>query len=544
MGTKLSDLPEATSMGNTDILIGVIGGVTKKIQRTNLLVGATATSAINAGTYLDDGSTYSRIIKVYADAINNGSYNLMYDGVSWNETTDAYTRVGRTSGSPNYLAVQNKMRRCVVADDGTVAYYLHPTNSYLKEDGSTASVLTGADGQVMVEIPKFYYSYSYDSPTTTHTWKISELPLPGFELHPLFLQGTTELSGAYIGAYEASVYDVSATKYMGGAGIYQTVCQFIASTKTILCSGLTAPFANVVAGNVFEVTGTVSNNTTVLTVVSSTAQSIVVSESITDETSPTATSILLKIDTTATTGDKLASVDGYAPVTFKTRANYRTLGKNRGTGWTQQTFEMVTAVQLLYLTEYLSFYSQSKIGAGITGVTSGWPAYNNYFPIAKSGNSNVIGNATGNTAGSSSAATETTKYLSYRGIENFFGHIWKWVDGININTNVAYKTNAITSFADDTTTGYSVIGTLANADGWQNTLLPVKGGFLPKTVGGTASGSVKITDYYYQASGWRVVLLGGLSTSGAFAGFFSWSCYHSSAAASQHFGARLGLLKS
>ena len=526
MGTKLSALPETTSMSDSDILVGVVSGVTKKIQKSN---------------FINDGSTYSRIIKVYADAINDGSYNAMYDGISWDESTDTYTRVGRTSGSPNYLKIQNGMKRCVVTDAGEIAYYLSATNSAFKEDGTTASVLDGTDGQVMVEIPKFYYSYSYVG--TTHTWKISETQLPQFELHPLFLQGSTEMSKAFIGAYEAGIYDVSASVYAGGAGIYSNVCKFVASTKTIYCSALTAAFTNVEAGNIFEVTGTVSNNTTVLTVVSSTAQSIVVSESITDETTPTATSILLKIDTTATTGDKLTSVSGKAPVTFKTRADYRTLGKNRGTGWTQQTAEMVNAVQLLYLIEYKSFYSQSKIGAGITNVTD-WAAYNNYFPIAKTGNSNSIGNVTGNTAGSTASATEKAKYFSYRGIENFFGHIWKWVDGININSNVAYKTNTISSLADNTATGYSVIGTLANANGYQKTLLPVKGGILPKTVGSPADGSHQITDYYYQSSGWRVVDLGGYSHYGTYAGFFCWDCSYSSANAARNVGARLGLLKS
>lgn len=525
MGTKLSELPSVATMLGTDYLVGVASGVTSTIEKDKLL---------------NDGSTYSRIIKVYADAINAGTYGLLYDGVSWDESADSYTLLGRSVNDPNYLSVQKAMRRCVVTDDGEIAYYLSPTNSAYKEDGTTASVLDGTDGQVMVEIPKFYYSYSYVG--TTHTWKVSELPLPGFEIHPLFMSGTTELSKAFVGAYEGSVYDVSASKYVGGAGVYQTSCEFVASTKTIYCSALTNVFTNVVAGSVFEVAGTASNNSSVLTVVSSSAQSIVVSETIADEVSvASTTTILLKIDTTDTTGDKLASINAVAPVTLKTRAGFRALGKNRGTGWTQMTFEMASAVQVLYLVEYGSFYSQSEIGAGITNVTD-WPTYNNYFPIAKTGNSNAIGNATGNTAGATACATEATKYLSYRGIENFFGHIWKWVDGININSNVAYKTNAIASFADDTASGYSLIGTLGNADGYQKTLVPVKGGILPKTVG--SDGSHHITDYYYQSTGWRVVCLGGYSRHGASAGFFFWCCIYSSAIADRYVGARLGLLKS
>jgi len=93
-----------------------------------------------------DGSNYARIQKIYADAINAGTYDLLYDGIAWNESNDTYTRLGRTSASPNYLEVQNGMRRCVLKTDGTVNYYLYPTNSALKADGVTASNLTGADG--------------------------------------------------------------------------------------------------------------------------------------------------------------------------------------------------------------------------------------------------------------------------------------------------------------------------------------------------------------------------------------------------------------
>ena len=112
--------------------------------------------------------------------------------------------------------------------DGTVNYYLYPTNSALKEDGVTASVLDGTDGQVMVEIPKFYYSYSYVG--TTHSWKISSHKLPGFVLHPLFMSDNTELSVAYVGAFEGVLYDTSISKYVCGNGIESTAATFVAST--------------------------------------------------------------------------------------------------------------------------------------------------------------------------------------------------------------------------------------------------------------------------------------------------------------------------
>ena len=72
-------------------------------------------------------------------------------GISWDYATDTYIR----TGAKGFTAIQSLMKRCVVKADGTVNYYLNPDNSNFKEDG-TPSILTGADGNVMVEIPKHY----------------------------------------------------------------------------------------------------------------------------------------------------------------------------------------------------------------------------------------------------------------------------------------------------------------------------------------------------------------------------------------------------
>jgi hypothetical protein len=83
------------------------------------------------------------------------------------------------------------MRRCVLNADGTVNYYLDPNNSALKEDGITPSVLDGTDGNVMVEIPKFYYQYTLVG--TLNTFRVSRVPLPGYTLHPAFVKAGIEV---------------------------------------------------------------------------------------------------------------------------------------------------------------------------------------------------------------------------------------------------------------------------------------------------------------------------------------------------------------
>lgn len=69
--------------------------------------------------------------------------------------------------------------------------------------------LTGASGNVMVKIPKFYVKFATDG--TKHRWWISPTPLAGFELHPAFLQrGGTEAE-QFVSAYEASGFLDGAT---------------------------------------------------------------------------------------------------------------------------------------------------------------------------------------------------------------------------------------------------------------------------------------------------------------------------------------------
>jgi hypothetical protein len=384
----------------------------------------------------------------------------------------------------------------------------------------------------MVEIPKFWYRYY--KILNTHYYEISPISYAGFSVHPAFIKNGVEVSYRYMSAYEGTMYDVSSARYANGIRQEAFSVTFNAN-KTISTTALTSPFSSLTAGDKVTISGTVSNNAT-FTVVTSSAQSFTVSETVVGETAAS-TVIETQKDFTVTTGDKLASVSGFIPINYATRANFRVMAKNRGTGWRQQDADLVHAIQVLYLIDYASFNSQSKIGTGLTNV-SDWAAYNNYNPVAKSGNSNTIGNATGNTGGSASSATEASKYLSYRGIENFFGHTWKFVDGINVNNNRAYICNNDTQFADDTTTSYTDIGiTAKNSTGYQASLIASGRVFLPRTVG--ASSSTKVTDYYYQSSGWRVGMFGGDLYTGASCGCFYWYLGDASSGRSRSICARL-----
>ena len=116
-----------------------------------------------------------------------------YYGIQKDLSTSATacTRVG-AEGLHQSLPIQSKMRRCLLADDGTVNGYLHATDS-TKLDTGAAADLTGASGQVMVEIPKHYVKFELNG--TVLTALFSEYALPGF----------IEIPKHYVSAYEAAM---------------------------------------------------------------------------------------------------------------------------------------------------------------------------------------------------------------------------------------------------------------------------------------------------------------------------------------------------
>ena len=120
-------------------------------------------------------------------------------GAEWTETENADNVTGIYSNGDESLLtalpIQNKMRRCVYKD-GKVVYYLDSSNSELKADGTSAN-LDGTDGNVMVEIPEFFYKFEVTESDGIRTvkLKLSEQGIDGFNYSPK----------QYVGAYEATV---------------------------------------------------------------------------------------------------------------------------------------------------------------------------------------------------------------------------------------------------------------------------------------------------------------------------------------------------
>lgn len=116
--------------------------------------------------------------------------------------------------SLDFLPAHNT-RRCLMTDleNETIAYYCHPANSNLKEDG-TAAVLTGADGDVMVECTPNYWRYDVytDTQGRTHiVTLVSDVQFNASEPDPFFYvsRGGKTLKTQYVGAFKGVLCDSS-----------------------------------------------------------------------------------------------------------------------------------------------------------------------------------------------------------------------------------------------------------------------------------------------------------------------------------------------
>jgi len=193
------------------------------------------------------------------------------------------------------------------------------------------------------------------------------------------------------------------------------------------------------------------------------------------------------VNFTATTGDKLCSVAGMKPISGLTQAthivNCRQIANNRGIGWEQQHFNASSAIQMLLIVEYGSLNSQGVIGQGVVNVADDGITNMSVITGATSSLGNKSGKATG---------TDGLVSISYRGVENFWGNIWKWVDGFNINNGVSYISNVNGNFVSNIFTGQYVTTSFVNANtnGYVSSVglnVNFDYGFIPVAVLGTST---------------------------------------------------------
>jgi hypothetical protein len=389
-------------------------------------------------------------------------------GVMYDPDNEEYFSLGH--GVP---VIQQKMRRVVATGNprfgGTIYKYLDAKDSTKYVDGTSAVAdVNGSTGkQVYVEVPKYYIKkYTIGS----QQFKLTALlPFEGSTTDPLFRK-----TGWSAGADGTDVLHESTHGYFSA---FENVLYDASSVETVKL-----------------INGTGDADTTSL------------------------------IDTV---NDKLMSVSGYRPWAGITRAEARTLISNGG--GKQFNIHQYNVLLDLFEIEYLTKNSQSILSGYTEKLTSGTYAGS----VVRTGLTLSLGNGTGTITGKPSdfGGTDTGTLVianSYRGIENPFGHLWQFVDGININNGIPYIIDFIDStFLDDTATGnYSQA---KDSNGNLIVLPTVSSQYISRQHDGTnypkllnGNTIANTGDYYYYDTGWRILRSGGNLTSGAQAGLSCW----------------------
>lgn len=268
-------------------------------------------------------------------------------------------------------------------------------------------------------------------------------------------------------------------------------------------------------------------------------------------------------DNTAEWDDTYRSLLG-CPVTNLTRDQFRQAARKRGSGWEMYTYGAHKTLFWLFAVEYATLnsqksfnaqkdangFSQGGLGPGPTQMTD-WTNFNNANPLIPCGYTNEFGNGSGEKAyvvKNASGGTHATLMVNrYRGIENPFGHIWKYTDGANIQVttgdnglSILWTTADPSNFSDSSYVGYDKKGNICRVNGYaKNTLLGEDGDIIATEIGG--SSSTYWCDYYYtntSTNSLRLVAVGG-GSDGADAGFIRVNTSETPSGAYKHFGSRL-----
>ena len=217
-----------------------------------------------------------------------------------------------------------------------------------------------------------------------------------------------------------------------------------------------------------------------------------------------------------------------APLASQTRAQFRSGAKAKGTGWSLFDGSGLSALQMLYLVEFADNDSQKMIGRGWCDGNSG---------ALNTGSCDKVPNLTGRPAG-----TDGKTGVVYRGIEDPWGNVRQWCDGVNKNDNVYWICNDPSKYADDTSTGYTQLSFECSGGGYIKEEGLDKGNnshiMLPSNVTG-GSETTYYCDYGYNSSGWRVFSFGGHWADGSDDGLFYSHLGAGSSTSSTIFGSRL-----
>ena len=239
------------------------------------------------------------------------------------------------------------------------------------------------------------------------------------------------------------------------------------------------------------------------------------------------------------------------PRTYMYRYDYKNAARARNasatTEWNAWMYNSYVALTWLMCIEYGTLnlqlpvnalldsngYKQGGLGAGVSNLNgTAWSTYNSYNPFITCGYSDSLGNRSGEVAFEMpSEYGELTTYVNrYRGVELPFGHIWQWLDGINIEiktdadggTSKVYVCENPANLSDSAYTNYEYRGLEARTSGYaKEVLLGSNGDIVASVVGGGEMSYY--CDYHYTntaTSELKGALVGGAANDGSLCGPF------------------------
>ncbi len=360
---------------------------------------------------------------------------------------------------------------------------------YLPDDDWSSATRDGSAGQVMVEIPAHYRKFVTDG-TSRQIW-LSEYDFSGYHLVPKM----------YVSAYEASL-----------------------NRTTLKLSSVVNQAADYRGGN----------------------------------------------DNTAYDGTYRTFLG--RPVSFLSLSIARAYARERNSStseWNCYTYLAHVNIFWLFVVEYSTLNSQESItseltsegyhqgglGNGVSTIsTINWGALNGCYPFVPCGHTDSLGNGTGEliyTVESADQSLTVDVYANrYRGIENPFGHIHKWVDGILVDiknssdgaTSSVYVAMNVDDYNSESVENYEYRG--QQSRGSATYIREIIFGEYGDIIASVTSGgsSIYFCDHNYTAvssSSMRGVLVGGWASSAA-GGGLAFSYTNSIPSASQAtFGTRL-----
>lgn len=233
---------------------------------------------------------------------------------------------------------------------------------------------------------------------------------------------------------------------------------------------------------------------------------------------------------------KLRSLPGKIPANNKNIGAFRTTAQSNGAHYQQSTYAQLKALQCLYLIKYGDRNSQSAVGNGVVDASAAYITGYNTTSLEEISSENSTF-ASGMTFGTTANGTT---HMRLFGIEDFWGSIWEWVDGLTTDAsrNIITSWNSFSNEGITATTVSTASGLTANSNGYiKDVAGNTDAGFMPVNFSGGSSSTYWADDGSLSASG--ELAFGGWWSNGDGAGAFRLGALHGASSAFASVGARL-----